>query len=90
MRKILIFLIRAYQYLLSPLMGPSCRFYPSCSCYALEAIERHGTFKGCWLAIRRLLRCHPWHPGGVDPVPKPSDLNNTPSQNHNHECVVKK
>ncbi|MDX2465077.1 MAG: membrane protein insertion efficiency factor YidD [Porticoccus sp.] len=90
MRKTLILIIRAYQYLLSPLMGPSCRFFPSCSCYAQEALERHGLIKGCWLALRRLLRCHPWHPGGVDPVPDRSDLGNTPSQKHNHECAVKK
>ncbi|MDX2463836.1 MAG: membrane protein insertion efficiency factor YidD [Porticoccus sp.] len=90
MRKILILIIRAYQYLLSPLIGPSCRFYPSCSCYAQEALERHGVIKGGWLALRRLLRCHPWHPGGVDPVPEHSDLSSTPPQNHNHECAVKK
>lgn len=89
MRKILILIIRAYQYLLSPLMGPSCRFYPSCSCYAQQALENHGVVKGSWLALRRLLRCHPWHPGGVDPVPERTDLNNTPSQNHNHKCAVK-
>jgi putative membrane protein insertion efficiency factor len=89
MRKILILIIRAYQYLLSPLMGPSCRFYPSCSCYAQEALERHGVIKGSWLALRRLLRCHPWHPGGVDPVPDHNDLNNTHSQKHNHKCAIK-
>ena len=61
--------IRAYQLVLSPLLGPRCRFYPSCSSYALEAIRTHGPLKGTWLAGRRLLRCHPWNPGGVDPVP---------------------
>lgn len=71
MRAILIVLIRGYQLLLSPLLGNHCRFYPSCSQYAREAIERHGTLRGGWLAIRRVLRCHPWHPGGVDPVPEP-------------------
>jgi uncharacterized protein len=93
MRKILILIIRAYQYLLSPLLGPSCRFYPSCSCYAQEALERHGVIKGGWLALRRLLRCHPWHPGGVDPVPEqddPSNPNNTHPQKHNHKCAFKK
>jgi len=89
MRKILILIIRAYQYLLSPLMGPSCRFYPSCSCYAQEALERYGVIKGSWLALRRLLRCHPWHPGGVDPVPGQDILNNTHSQKNNHKCAVK-
>ena len=72
MRAVLIALIRAYQWFISPLLGPHCRFYPSCSQYAREAIERHGTLRGSGLALRRLLRCHPWHPGGVDPVPEPS------------------
>ena len=89
MRKILILIIRVYQYLLSPLLGPSCRFYPSCSCYAQEALERHGVIKGSWLALRRLLRCHPWHPGGVDPVPEQDDRNNTHPQKHNHKCALK-
>lgn len=70
MRRILMATIRVYQLLLSPLLGNHCRFYPSCSHYALEAIERHGVILGSWYALRRLLRCHPWHPGGVDPVPK--------------------
>ncbi len=69
MRKILIWLIRAYQLLISPLFGNHCRFYPSCSQYAVEAIDRYGVLMGCWLALKRVLRCHPWHPGGVDPVP---------------------
>lgn len=83
MRKILILIIRAYQYLLSPLLGPRCRFYPSCSCYAQEALERHGVIRGSWLAVRRILRCHPWHPGGVDPVPEQKDLSNSHPQKHN-------
>lgn len=65
-------LIRAYQRVLSPLLGPRCRFYPSCSQYALEAVERHGALRGSYLAVRRLLRCHPFHPGGFDPVPEHS------------------
>lgn len=69
MRTILIALIRGYRYLLSPLLGPSCRFAPTCSCYAQDAIARHGALRGGWLALRRLSRCHPWHPGGYDPVP---------------------
>ena len=62
-------LIRAYQLTLSPLLGPRCRFYPSCSQYALEAVGQHGALRGSWLALRRLARCHPWHAGGYDPVP---------------------
>lgn len=69
MQKILIGLIRAYRYLLSPWVGQHCRFHPSCSCYALDAISRHGARGGAWLTLRRVLRCHPWHEGGYDPVP---------------------
>ncbi|ANF58108.1 membrane protein insertion efficiency factor YidD [Halotalea alkalilenta] len=65
----LIWLVRGYQYLISPLLGPRCRFWPSCSSYAIEAIETHGPLRGGWLALKRILKCHPWHPGGVDPVP---------------------
>jgi putative membrane protein insertion efficiency factor len=68
----LIWLIRAYQLVISPLTPPSCRYYPSCSAYALTAIQRFGPLKGTWLAVRRLLRCHPWSPGGVDHVPERS------------------
>ncbi|MDT8385226.1 MAG: membrane protein insertion efficiency factor YidD [Gammaproteobacteria bacterium] len=89
MRKILILIIRAYQYLLSPLLGPSCRFYPSCSCYAQEALQQHGVIKGGWLALRRLLRCHPWHPGGIDLVPGQDAPGGTHSQQHHHKCAVK-
>jgi putative membrane protein insertion efficiency factor len=69
MRTAALFLIRLYQLLLSPLLGPRCRFYPSCSRYATEAIRRHGLGRGGWLALRRLSRCHPLNPGGIDPVP---------------------
>jgi len=62
--------LRGYQYLVSPLLGPSCRFHPSCSQYADEAFARHGLWRGGWLAGRRLCRCGPWHPGGYDPVPQ--------------------
>ena len=69
MKTVLLGLIRLYQILLSPFFGQQCRFYPTCSSYAREAIEVHGALKGSWLAVRRLARCGPWHPGGPDPVP---------------------
>lgn len=65
----LIGLISVYRYFISLLLGNCCRFEPSCSTYAMEAIKLHGCFKGCRLAIWRVLRCHPWHPGGIDHVP---------------------
>ena len=69
MKALLLLMLRGYQYALRPLMGANCRFAPSCSDYAREAVERHGALKGVWLAARRLARCHPYHPGGYDPVP---------------------
>jgi putative membrane protein insertion efficiency factor len=69
MKTVLRFLLRFYQLAISPLMTPSCRFHPSCSNYALEALQVHGAAKGSWLAARRVCRCHPWHAGGHDPVP---------------------
>ena len=69
MTTILIAFIKAYQIALSPFFGMHCRFTPTCSQYAIESIQNHGAFKGCWLAIKRLLHCHPWHAGGHDPVP---------------------
>ena len=64
-----LWLIRAYQYAISPMLGNRCRYDPSCSEYSLDALRRHGLFKGLWLAVRRIGRCHPWQPGGYDPVP---------------------
>ena len=69
MKAVLIAALRGYQYALRPMLGANCRFYPSCSDYAREAIERHGAARGSWLAARRVCRCHPYHPGGYDPVP---------------------
>ena len=69
MKRLLLTLIGAYQLLLSPFLGNHCRFYPSCSQYAREAVTGHGVCRGSWLALRRLGRCHPWPPGGADPVP---------------------
>ncbi len=67
--KPLIWLVRGYQLFISPFVPPSCRFHPTCSHYAIEALQKHGAVKGLWLALRRIARCHPWHPGGHDPVP---------------------
>jgi len=69
MKALLLFMLRAYQYAIRPLMGANCRFFPSCSDYAREAVERYGAAKGAWLTTRRLARCHPYHPGGYDPCP---------------------
>ncbi len=67
--RLLQLLVRLYRLLLGPVLPPSCRFYPSCSSYALQALERHGAIRGSWLTVRRLARCHPYCEGGVDPVP---------------------
>ena len=68
-KSLVLLILRIYQYAISPLLGRNCRFYPSCSAYAKDAIETHGLLGGSFLSIKRLLRCHPWHPGGYDPVP---------------------
>ena len=73
MSRLLTLLLRFYQVAISPMLGPRCRFYPSCSNYAIEALRVHGAARGSWLAVSRVCRCHPWNAGGVDPVPaKPS------------------
>jgi putative membrane protein insertion efficiency factor len=74
MRQILIALIKLYRYAISPYLAPSCRYTPTCSSYAIEAVQRFGVFRGSWMAVRRISRCHPWHEGGYDPVPDNTDL----------------
>jgi uncharacterized protein len=69
MKAVLLAALTLYRYAVRPLLGANCRFYPSCSDYAREAIERHGASRGSWLTVRRIARCHPYHPGGYDPVP---------------------
>jgi uncharacterized protein len=71
MQRLVLFLIRAYQLVISPIIGPRCRFLPTCSDYAAEAVRLHGIVRGLFMAVRRVLRCHPLHPGGLDPVPRP-------------------
>jgi putative membrane protein insertion efficiency factor len=77
MNRLLVWVLRGYQLALSPMLGQSCRFYPSCSHYAIEAITTHGAARGSWLAARRVCRCHPWNEGGFDPVPPSQDKNSS-------------
>jgi putative membrane protein insertion efficiency factor len=79
MRKLLLLPIRFYQYAISPMMASHCRYHPSCSQYAVEAISHHGGLKGFFLSIKRLLRCHPWSEGGYDPVPGTDVRTDTPN-----------
>ncbi|WP_262177586.1 membrane protein insertion efficiency factor YidD [Saccharococcus sp. Marseille-Q5394] len=74
MKSILIYIIKTYQKIISPLTPPSCRFYPTCSHYGVEALQKHGALKGTWLTIRRISKCHPFHEGGFDPVPDKNDI----------------
>ena len=85
MRKIILGSITAYQKLISPLLGPRCRFYPTCSHYAAEAVQVHGAAKGSWLSTKRLLRCHPFHPGGIDLVPEVTEA--LPTATHNNTLI---
>lgn len=84
MRHLAALLIRLYQWTVSPLLGPTCRFHPSCSQYALEALLRFGVLRGSVLALKRLGRCHPWHPGGFDPVPALGGEAHRTSSPHEH------
>jgi putative membrane protein insertion efficiency factor len=88
LRQILVWLfklpVHAYRRFASPLLGPRCRFVPSCSAYALEALDRHGPFYGGWLALRRITRCHPLNAGGDDPVPPPRDGREPPGNSRRH------
>ena len=84
MRQLALGLIRLYQWTVSPLLGPRCRFYPSCSQYALEAITRFGVLRGAWLGLVRLLRCNPWNLGGYDPVPPQARSLDLPPHTHEH------
>lgn len=77
MKPVLLFLLRIYKYAISPMLGQNCRFYPSCSEYAALAIQEHGAGKGCLLAGKRLCKCHPWHPGGIDLVPPKTEKTNS-------------
>jgi putative membrane protein insertion efficiency factor len=85
LRRVVTAPIRAYRALVSPLLGPRCRFAPSCSAYAVEAIETRGVVVGLWLAVRRVIRCHPWHPGGYDPVPSCADAANHDAPSHDSQ-----
>lgn len=79
MKILLVLVVRAYQVVLSPLLPAACRYHPTCSNYAIEALEKHGALRGSWLAVRRIARCHPFRPGGYDPVPDPPSPSSPPS-----------
>jgi len=95
MRTLAIKLIKAYRYILSPLMGQQCRFYPSCSHYSEQAFEQYGFFKACWLTIRRLAKCAPWHPGGFDYLPEaesasPQTHCSHSGEPHSHNTLIER
>ncbi|HPF73237.1 MAG: membrane protein insertion efficiency factor YidD [Lysobacteraceae bacterium] len=83
MKALLLLLLRGYKLFISPLLGQRCRFEPSCSVYAMQAVERFGSLRGSWMAAKRIARCHPFHPGGYDPVPDPSAP--PPQTDHQHD-----
>ena len=80
--------VRAYQWFISPLLPPSCRFEPTCSAYAIEAFAHHGLLRGAWLTVRRLLRCHPWGGRGYDPVPHRSETGHAEDCAHHHHIAL--
>ena len=84
MKSFLVFLLRAYQLVLSPMLGQNCRFYPSCSHYAIEALRSHGAARGSFLSLRRVCRCHPWNEGGLDPVPPPPPHSHSAARGCHH------
>lgn len=84
MRRLAVGLIKFYQYAISPMMGNNCRFHPSCSCYAEEAFNRYGFLRGGYLTALRLIKCHPFHPGGYDPVVKQAEAEKQTTCNNNH------
>ena len=87
-KRALLAVIRFYSRAISPALPPRCRFYPTCSAYAAEAVERHGAARGTWLALRRLVKCAPWHPGGVDPVPGARPRSGTRAGGHSSSTAV--
>ncbi|MBV8666264.1 MAG: membrane protein insertion efficiency factor YidD [Burkholderiaceae bacterium] len=89
MKSLLVGLVRLYQWGISPMMGPTCRFYPTCSNYAVEALHTHGALKGFWLALVRVSKCHPWNGGGFDPVPPVASTDLSQSHLHAPGCGCK-